>query len=211
MDALVHARHLRLFPETEALITALPDRAYIEKSVYHHDAARSGLLPLLDRWRADGLLRDPLDHRGLPGGDGCLRELAAAGMRSAASPGLPAGSRLIETTHERADRARSHPHPYAYRLTRAGVRPLRTGTPDRQGGTLSLRGWRHQRRHHEGHGLSLRRHRSRSMRALATWQTRWQRHRDSRTGQKRIPASGSQHRPHTRAPDHRRSRCLPRS
>lgn len=75
VDALVHARRPELLPEIEVLIIALPDRAYIERSVYHHDAARSGLLPLLDRWRADGLLRDLVDYRDLPGGERRFREL----------------------------------------------------------------------------------------------------------------------------------------
>jgi hypothetical protein len=33
VDALVHARRPALLPEIEALILALPDRAYVERSV----------------------------------------------------------------------------------------------------------------------------------------------------------------------------------
>lgn len=69
VDALVHARRPGLLVEIEALIASLADRAYIERSVYHRDAARSGLTTLLDRWRADGLLHDPVDYRGLADGD----------------------------------------------------------------------------------------------------------------------------------------------
>jgi hypothetical protein len=69
VDALVHASRPGLLVEIEALIRSLPGRAYIERSVYHRDAARSGLTPLLDGWQAAGLLRDPVDYRGLPDGD----------------------------------------------------------------------------------------------------------------------------------------------
>ena len=75
VDALVHARRPGLLPETQALIVALPDRAYIERSVYHRDAASSGLLPVLDGWRTAGLLRDPVDYRSLPDGDQRFRRL----------------------------------------------------------------------------------------------------------------------------------------
>lgn len=75
MSALVHASRPRLRPEVEGLIAALPERACIERSVYHQDAARSGLLPLLEGWRAGGLLRDPVDYRDLPGGEQRFRKL----------------------------------------------------------------------------------------------------------------------------------------
>lgn len=77
VDALVHARHPGLIPEIEALVATLPDRACIERSVYHRDAARSGLLPLLDDWRGRGLLKEPIDYRRLPGGDERFRRLGA--------------------------------------------------------------------------------------------------------------------------------------
>jgi hypothetical protein len=69
VDALVHARRPGLLIEIEALIARLPDRAYIERSVYRRDAARSGLTALLDGWRGTALLHDPLDYRDLPDGD----------------------------------------------------------------------------------------------------------------------------------------------
>ena len=75
VDALVHARHPGLLVEIEAVIRSLPDGAYIERSVYHHDAARSGLLPLLDGWRTAGLLHDPVDYRRLPEGDSSFRQI----------------------------------------------------------------------------------------------------------------------------------------
>lgn len=75
VDALVHARRPELLGEIEALIAILADRAYIERSVYQRDAARSGLAPLLDDWRARGLLRDPIDYRGLPEGDARFRRI----------------------------------------------------------------------------------------------------------------------------------------
>jgi hypothetical protein len=49
VDAVVHARRPGLVPEIEALILSLPGRAYMERSVYRREAARSGLSPhLLD-------------------------------------------------------------------------------------------------------------------------------------------------------------------
>ena len=77
VDALVHARRPGLIPEIEALIGALPDRAYIERSVYHHDAARSGLLPVLEDWQSRELLRAPVDYRGLHEGDRRFRAIGA--------------------------------------------------------------------------------------------------------------------------------------
>lgn len=50
VDALVHARRPGLLPEIEALIHALPDRAYIERSV-RVEAVRSSLGRVLDEWR----------------------------------------------------------------------------------------------------------------------------------------------------------------
>lgn len=85
VDAVVHARAPGLLPEIQALIATLPDRAYIERSVYHQDAARSGLLPVLDAWRGDGLLRDPVDYRHLPDGDRRFRQLGDQHKRSGLS------------------------------------------------------------------------------------------------------------------------------
>lgn len=75
VDAVVHARAPGLLTEIQALMAALPDRAYIERSVYHQDAARSGLLPILNGWRDEGLLRDPVDYRRLREGDKQFRRL----------------------------------------------------------------------------------------------------------------------------------------
>jgi hypothetical protein len=69
VDALVHARRPGLVPEIEALIVSLPGRAYMERSVYRRDAARSGLLPLLDQWQQANLLDVSVDYRALPDGD----------------------------------------------------------------------------------------------------------------------------------------------
>lgn len=76
VDALVHARRPGLLPEIEALVAALPDRACMERSVYHRDAARSGLLPLLEDWQGRGLLRSPVDYRQLAEGDQRFRRLS---------------------------------------------------------------------------------------------------------------------------------------
>ena len=83
VDALVHAHRPGPLPEIEALIATLPDRARIERSVYRRDAARSGLLPVLGRWRADGLPRDPVDDRGVPGGDSRFRRIGSTGSGGA--------------------------------------------------------------------------------------------------------------------------------
>jgi hypothetical protein len=77
VDALVHARRPGLVAEIETLIANLPDRACMERSVYHRDAARSGLHPLLDGWRNRGLLPEPVDYRRLPDGDEHFRRLGA--------------------------------------------------------------------------------------------------------------------------------------
>lgn len=69
VDALVHARRPGLVPEIEALIESLPGRAYMERSVYRHEAARSGLLPLLEGWQRAHLLDATVDYRTLPDGD----------------------------------------------------------------------------------------------------------------------------------------------
>lgn len=86
VDALVHARRPGLVAEIEALIASLSDRAYIERSVYHHDAARSGLLPLLEDWRRRELLREPIDYRRLPDGDQRFRRLGAERQWKGLSP-----------------------------------------------------------------------------------------------------------------------------
>jgi hypothetical protein len=77
VDALVHARRPGLVPEIEALIASLPARAYMERSVYRREAARSGLLPLLDGWQRTGLLDASVDYRALPDGDRRFQGLAA--------------------------------------------------------------------------------------------------------------------------------------
>lgn len=81
VDALVHARGRGLLAEIESLIRDLPDRAYMERSVYHRDAARSGLGPLLGRWREGGVLRDLIDYRDLRDGERRFRELLERGRR----------------------------------------------------------------------------------------------------------------------------------
>lgn len=86
VDALVHARRPGLVPEIEALISLLPDRAYIERSVYHRDAARSGLLPLLEDWRERALLQELVDYRRLPDGDRQFRRLGATREWKGLSP-----------------------------------------------------------------------------------------------------------------------------
>lgn len=67
VDALVHARRPGLLPEIEALILALPDRAYMERSV-RMEAIRSSLGRVLDEWQSAGVLHDSPTYRGLPGG-----------------------------------------------------------------------------------------------------------------------------------------------
>ena len=69
VDAVVHARRPGLVPEIEALILGLPGRAYMERSVYRREAARSGLLPLLETWQRANLLDIAVDYRDLPDGD----------------------------------------------------------------------------------------------------------------------------------------------
>jgi hypothetical protein len=77
VDALVHARRPGLIPEIEELIATLPGGAYIERSVYRREAARSGLIPLLGEWQGRGLLREPVDYRDIPDGDERFRRLSA--------------------------------------------------------------------------------------------------------------------------------------
>lgn len=69
VDALVHARRPGLVPEIEALIVSLPSGAYMERSVYRREAARSGLLPLLEGWQRAHLLDATVDYRALPDRD----------------------------------------------------------------------------------------------------------------------------------------------
>ena len=75
VDAVVHARRPGLVPEIEALILSLPGRAYMERSVYRREAARSGLLPQLETWQRANLLDVAVDYRALPDGDRRFRAL----------------------------------------------------------------------------------------------------------------------------------------
>jgi hypothetical protein len=77
VNVLVHAHQPGLIVEIEALIRSLSDHAVIERQMYHQDAARTGLLPLLDRWRAQGLLHGPVDYRTLSGADPLFRRIGS--------------------------------------------------------------------------------------------------------------------------------------
>lgn len=139
MDALVHARRPGLLPEIEALIATLPDRAYIERSVYRRDAARSGILPVLDRWQTDELLHAPVDYRGVPDGDSRFRRIGQHREWRGLSP-QDRATLVVATalgdggvlTCERllAEAVRSHHLPALdlFDVIRAGLRAGRLGT-----------------------------------------------------------------------------------
>ena len=76
VDAVAHARGLKLLPPLEALIAVLPERACVERSVYT-EMIRQGLGRTLEDWQRQGLLQDPVDYRRLPEGDATYRALPA--------------------------------------------------------------------------------------------------------------------------------------
>jgi hypothetical protein len=81
VDALCHASGLRLLPLVESLIDRLPDKAYIERSVYT-ECIRSGLTNVLNGWQQRGLLREPVDYRKCTEGEGRFRALREKRWRS---------------------------------------------------------------------------------------------------------------------------------
>lgn len=64
VDALAHASGLGLLGHVEALISGLPERAYMDRSAYS-EALRTGLGRTLEDWQRKGLLKDPVDYRTL--------------------------------------------------------------------------------------------------------------------------------------------------
>lgn len=73
VDALAHASGLGLIPLVEVLLNSLPEKAYVERSVYV-ESVRSGVARRLDDWQRAGLVREPVDYRKLDGAEARFRE-----------------------------------------------------------------------------------------------------------------------------------------